>query len=37
MYAPAGQTITKEYYIEVLQRLADAVGIKRLQFIYYLL
>ena len=36
VYAPAGQTATKEYYIEVLRRLTDAVEIKRLQFIDYL-
>lgn len=28
-YAPAGQTITKEYYLEVLRRLRDAVRRKR--------
>jgi len=28
-YAPPGQTITKEYYIEVLRRLRDAVRRKR--------
>jgi hypothetical protein len=36
-YAPAGQTITMEFYIEILRRLTDALGIKRLQFIYYTL
>ena len=30
-YAPPGQTITKDYYIEVLRRLTDAVRRKREQ------
>ncbi|KAL4149391.1 hypothetical protein QTP88_003351 [Uroleucon formosanum] len=31
-YAPKGQTITKEYYIDVLRRLRDAVRRKRPEF-----
>ncbi|KAL4141749.1 hypothetical protein QTP88_004326 [Uroleucon formosanum] len=31
-YAPKGQTITKEYYIDVLRRLRDAVRKKRPEF-----
>ena len=31
-FAPTGQTINKEYYVEVLKRLLDAVRIKRPHF-----
>ena len=31
-YAPKGQTITKEYYIDVLRRLRDAIRRKRPEF-----
>ena len=31
-FAPRGQTINKEYYVEVLKRLRDAVRRKRLRF-----